>query len=420
MNAAVVNISGRQRMLSQRAAMFALRLTMPDLSEDDRQTVQNALRTTIELMEASHNSLLEGNSTWDLPGNPSLAVQALYFAAPTHLDQLIRTYIRKGKAICDLPKGTTPGLSDIEDILDLAYEKLLNALEKIVLQYQIESDAEHFNAQAQLVQAEKMSALGKLVAGVAHEINNPVNFIHGNLSHAKEYADSLSKLIALYRNHYPDAPELIQKQIEAIDLNFVLEDFVKVLSSMQIGSDRIRQIVRSLLSFSYQDETDPKPANLHEGIDNTLLILKPQLNGGASNPKIKVVKHYQPLPPVDCYTGQLNQVFMNILSNAIDALIPAQGISNPTITILTKQLDRNRVCIQITDNGSGMPIDVQERIFDSFFTTKPVGKGTGLGLAISHDIIVKKHDGQLRCLSQPGLGTEFFIEIPIKKMMQSA
>jgi two-component system, NtrC family, sensor kinase len=415
MNAAVVNISGRQRMLSQRAAMFALRLTMPELSEDDRQTMQNALRMTIDLMEASHNSLLAGNTEWDLPGNSSPEVHALYFEPPLHLDQLVRTYIRKVKALCDLSDEKIPCLSDIEDILNLAHEKLLNALGQLVLQYQIESDAQHLNAQAQLIQAEKMSTLGKLVAGVAHEINNPVNFIHGNLAHAKEYANSLSRLIELYRNRYPDAPEPIQRQIEAIDLDFVVEDFVNVLNSMQIGSDRIREIVRSLLSFSHQDKTEPQPANLHEGIDSTLLILKPQLNGSSNNPKIKVVKNYQPLPPVDCYTGQLNQVFMNILSNAIDALINAQDIvSNPTITILTKQLDRNRVCVQITDNGVGIPPNVQERIFDSFFTTKPVGKGTGLGLAISHHIVVEKHAGQLRCLSQPSLGTEFFIEIPIK------
>jgi two-component system, NtrC family, sensor kinase len=268
-------------------------------------------------------------------------------------------------------------------------------------------------SQLQLIQSEKMSALGNLVAGVAHEINNPVNFIFGNITYANEYTQDLLKLLQLYRNHSPNSPPEIEKQTEAIDLDFLTEDLPKVLTSMRIGAERIREIVLSLRNFSRLDHADSKPVNIHEGIDSTLLILQHRLKANAQTVEVQVIKHYGDLPLVNCYPGQLNQVFMNVLSNAIDAL-EEQNQSNSTIEITTQQLSANQVTVYISDNGSGMSSEVQQRIFDPFFTTKPVGKGTGMGMSISYQIIVEKHQGRIWCKSTIGEGTTFGIEIPVE------
>jgi GAF domain-containing protein len=281
--------------------------------------------------------------------------------------------------------------------------------------------------QSQLIQTEKMSGLGQLVAGVAHEINNPVNFINGNLLHARQYAVELLSLIKLYQQHYPDPPPEVRDRQETIDLDFIAEDLPKIMSSMQLGADRIRQIVLSLRNFSRTDQAEVKPVDIHEGIDSTLLILGHRLRAGIDSPAIEVVKEYGQLPEVLCYPGQLNQVFMNILTNAIDALEErdqTRSLSNiqdsPSRILIRTQIvspeDKSQACvvIRIADNGPGMHETTQARLFDPFFTTKPIGRGTGLGLSISYQIIREKHQGNLRCLSKLGKGTEFQIQIPLR------
>lgn len=275
------------------------------------------------------------------------------------------------------------------------------------------------NTQAKLVQSEKMSSLGQMVAGVAHEINNPVNFIHGNLKPACEYVKDLLGLLALYQQHYPQPHSEIQTEIETIELDFIQEDLTKILKSMQQGTTRIRGIVLSLRNFSRLDEADFKKVNIHEGIDSTLMILNNRLKSKPGSPEIQIIKQYDTsLPSIECYPGQLNQVFMNILVNSIDALedrIKKNNSFNSQITINTKLIKSNFIRISIADNGSGIPTNIQHKLFDPFFTTKEIGKGTGLGLSISYQIVVEKHCGKLYCDSKPkpDKGTEFIVEIPV-------
>lgn len=287
--------------------------------------------------------------------------------------------------------------------------------------------------QTQLIQTEKMSSLGRMVAGIAHEINNPVSFIYGNLTPAKEYFQGLTQLIELYQQAYPKPTPEIQHLIEEIDLEFLLEDWSKLINSMQVGAERIEQTVLSLKSFSRLDESELKPVDLNENIDNTLLVLQHRLRAEGNRPEIKVMKDYGQLPRVYCYASQLNQVFMNLINNAIDAL---ESQPQPRVITISTALGQNSklkvqneqgqtpnpqipspnpqyAIIQIADNGIGMCEEVCQQIFDPFFTTKSVGSGTGLGLAISHQIIVEKHKGQIRCISLPGQGTKLIVEIPI-------
>jgi len=277
--------------------------------------------------------------------------------------------------------------------------------------------------QTQLVQNEKMSSLGQLVAGIAHEINNPVNFIYGNLSHTNQYVSDLLWLTNLYAENYPNPSPEIRTAVQEVDLEFIRVDLPRLMTSMQAGAERIRQMVLSLRNFSRLDEDGFKSVNIHEGLDNTLLILQHQLHAqppredGTARPEIQVIREYSKLPSVECYPGQLNQVFMNLLSNAIDTLEEQQEINprhQPKIWISTSLLRHSsRVAIKIRDNGLGIPSEVQSRLFDPFFTTKPVGKGTGLGLAISYKIIAEKHKGELICSSTVGWGSEMAIKIPI-------
>ncbi len=281
------------------------------------------------------------------------------------------------------------------------------------------------NAQSHLIQTEKMSSLGQLVAGIAHEINNPVNFIFGNLIYASEYTKDILALLHLYQKEYPQYNEKIDSKIEEIDLSFIEEDLSKLLQSMHMGATRIRDIILSLRNFSRLDESNLKQVDIHSGLDSTLMILQNRFKVQAGYPVIQVIKEYDNLPLVECYAGQLNQVFMNILNNAIDALEKAidQGEMKekvPTIQIYTRGiLDQNgepdRVVIRIVDNGTGMPLEVQQKVFDPFFTTKPVGKGTGLAMSISFQVVTERHSGFLKCVSSVGEGTEFIVEIPCKQ-----
>ncbi|MEG4305365.1 PAS domain S-box protein [Microcoleus sp. D3_18a_C4] len=276
--------------------------------------------------------------------------------------------------------------------------------------------------QAQLVQNEKMVSLGQLVAGVAHEINNPVSFIHGNLSPARNYTLDLLELIKVYQHYCPHPPAQVLDKIDEIDLDYIVEDFPKLFNSMQVGTERIVEIVKSLRNFSRLDESAGKSVNIHEGIDSTLMILQNRLKSHSSPGEILIVKDYQILPQIECFPGELNQVFMNILINAIDALeerdkqrsIEECDRHPSTITIRSYQAAAGFVAVSIADNGGGIPESVRSRLFDPFFTTKPVGKGTGLGLSISHSIIVDRHGGRLSCISTPGEGAEFLIEIPVR------
>lgn len=278
--------------------------------------------------------------------------------------------------------------------------------------------------QAQLIQTAKMSSLGQVVGGIAHEINNPVNFIYGNLSHVSDYIQDLLHLLHLYQQQYTPPTSEIQTEIEAIDLEFLIADLPKILVSMKGGVGRIQKIVLSLRNFSRLDESNIKAVDIHEGIKSSLMILHNRLQTRAARPEIQVIEEYSNLPLVECYAAELNQVFINILSNAIDALneynkqrslddIRACPLA---ITIRTFLLEENsRVVIQIRDNGPGMTADVKDRIFEPFFTTKPLGEGTGLGLYISYQIVREKHGGALKCFSEEGQGAEFWIEIPIRQ-----
>ncbi|MFQ4142846.1 response regulator [Chlorogloeopsis sp. ULAP02] len=270
--------------------------------------------------------------------------------------------------------------------------------------------------QTQLVQSEKMSSLGQLVAGVAHEINNPVNFIYGNLTYADQYIHDLLKLIQAYQKYYSDPVTEVQTVVSAIELDFLTADLPKLIDSMKVGAERIREIVLSLRVFSRLDEAEMKAVDIHECIDSTVMILGHRLKAQSNRLAIQVIREYGNLPLVECYPGQLNQVFMNIISNAIDALeiIKDNTQSSPTIHLRT-QTEGDRVIICIADNGPGMTKEIKQRIFDPFFTTKPVGIGTGMGLAISYQIVTERHRGSLYCVSQPGQGTEFAIVIPVKQ-----
>ncbi|PZO11927.1 MAG: GAF domain-containing protein [Leptolyngbya foveolarum] len=271
--------------------------------------------------------------------------------------------------------------------------------------------------QAQLIQTEKMSSLGQLVAGIAHEINNPVNFIHANLAHLNEYTGNLFRVLASYQSHYPDPTDDIEALLEEVDLEYIEQDLPKLCSSLSVGTKRIREIVTSLRNFSRLDESSVKTVDLHEGIESTLLILQHRLKTSDSKTTVKVVKDYGDLPLVECHSGQINQVFMNLIANAIDVLLSMEPADDndktKTITITTQQTSPDWVKVSVKDDGEGIEPNVLKKLFDPFFTTKMVGKGTGLGLSISYRII-KEHEGKLYCNSTPGEGAEFVIELPVK------
>ena len=272
-------------------------------------------------------------------------------------------------------------------------------------------------AQTQLVQTEKMSSLGQLVAGIAHEINNPTNFIYANANHLKEYSNRLLEVICSYQEYCPNPPAELQKLIEAAEIEYLADDLPKLCDSISTGSERIRSIVLSLRNFSRLDEAETKKVDLHEGIESTLLILQHRIKAHPSQGPIKIVKQYGTLPKVECHAGQINQVFMNLLSNALDELQTIapnyEAQKAKTIRITTQKIGEDWVKIAIEDSGMGISPPILDKLFDPFFTTKPVGKGTGLGLSISYKII-EKHEGKLYCESTVGKGTTFVVELPIK------
>ena len=311
-------------------------------------------------------------------------------------------------------------LKKAKDELEIRVEERTAQLKQQTLQLE-QTLLELKQTQAKLIQSEKMSSLGQVVAGVAHEINNPVNFIYGNLTPVREYANSLLEMVDIYQQQYPNPLPRVKEKLLSLDLDFIREDWPKILSSMKTGADRIRNIVKSMRNFSRLDEAEMKLADIHEGIDSTLMMLQNRLNPKPDSPGIEIIKNYGNLLKVECYPGQLNQVFINIFNNAIDAFeedsedlpLAARETHLKIIRISTIVLDGKWVEIRFFDNGSGMTETVVEQIFNPFFTTKPVGKGTGLGLSVCYQIITERHKGELLCISAPGQGTEFIIKIPI-------
>jgi len=440
-------------MLSQRSAFFCMRLVASE-NTTEKAKLRGNLLEAIELMEKSHHDLIHTDSSINLASPPSPTVKAMYFDAPLYLDKQVREYIDRIKALVQVPdaelRQENPHLLYI---VEAAGGELLAAFDAVVSQYQQESEIEQFEidlkqvelyqescaatskaeaqaaqidralcelkqTQAQLLHSEKMSSLGALMASIVHEINNPVSFIYGNLSHAEIYTKDLLHLLRLYREYYPNPCPKIQDQIEEMDLDFLIEDLPKVMSSMQMGSVRIREIVKSMGSFSRTDNSNMTLCDFHDSIDSTMLILRNRLNAKRDRCEIQIVKNYGKLPAVECYAGQLNQVFMNLISNAIDALDEAaQNRPNAAlkISVCTEVVGLDRVRVRIADTGAGMAADVKERMFEQFFTTKAIGRGTGLGLSIVYKILVENHRGTLRCESEPGKGTEFIIELPMQQ-----
>jgi signal transduction histidine kinase len=358
-------------------------LAMPSANEIDRLALS---------YESYHKQLLQESNFYRL---------LLYFVLVTSLVYIIVLY--RGQQRSQMLKQANVWLEQQVSDRTLRLEETVQNLRQ---------------SQASLVQAEKMSGLGQLVAGIAHEVNNPINFIAANIKPAQQYALELLQLVALYQENESQPNPQIEEYVEEIDLEFIKSDLPQLLASMKSGTTRITDLVLSLRNFSRLDESDMKIVRLCEGIDSTLLILKHRIQATSDRPEIKIVKDYADLPPIQCYPGQLNQVFMNLMANAIDALeeaFLAGKVTSPLLRIQTMQSDTRWIEVRIGDNGCGIPEGVRSRIFDPFFTTKPVGQGTGLGLSISYQIITEKHGGSLEVRSEVGQGTEFLIRLPIQR-----
>ena len=323
-------------------------------------------------------------------------------AMPIQVTTMVAQKVTKEKDF-DLQAPVTT--KDEVGALTLSFNELIQQVKQLLEEQQAAS-------QTQLIQSEKMSSLGRMMAGVAHEVNNPLNFIYGNLIHASDYIEKLLVLLEAYTAEITQPSEAIQEMQEEIDLEFLKEDLPKLLQSMKLGAERATQIVLSLKDFSRLDDATPHPVDLHACMDSTLLILNNRLKK-----EITVIRNYGNIPIVEGYAGLLYQVFMNLLSNAIDAL---ENLTQEKLIAITIECrGQDTVMIKIADNGSGIPLEKQAQIFDTFFTTKPRGVGTGLGLAISREIIVEKHGGKITYQSEEGVGTEFAIALPIKHQYSS-
>lgn len=358
----------------------------------------------LQLSKAS-GAIARGNFAYKSSGSFVREIDALGHSFNQMASQLAASFVELEQANSQLEERIAHRTVDLQ-----------TALEKL------------HQTQAQMIQSEKMSALGQMVAGIAHEINNPVGFIQGNLQPAETYARDLLWLLNLYQQTYPNPTPELEEAIALVDLDFVKQDLPKLLQSMRVGSERITEIVLSLRNFSRLDESTVKIVDLHEGLESTLMILQHRLKANAKRPEIKVVRNFSEIPSVKCHAGQLNQVFLNILSNAIDAVEEQNHdrtyqeiMADPNcITLTTLYSSENQVQIKIADNGVGMSEAIRQQIFNPFYTTKSVGKGTGLGLAISYQIVVETHQGQLSCTSSVGAGSEFVIQIPVKALAQEA
>jgi signal transduction histidine kinase len=347
-----------------------------------------------------------------LKANPATqAIPVIFMTALSDTDSKARGFSMG--AVDYIPKP----FDQMEVVARLRVHLQLKQLTESLEQQVCDRTAALQEAQVQMVQQEKLSSLGEMVAGIAHELNNPINFIASNLNPLREYITGITAILQLYQQEYSSPSQNLQAAIDDLDLEFALEDTAKILDSFKIGTERIRNISTSLRTFSRSDSETQISANLHEGLDSTLMILQHRLKGKGDRPTIEILKSYSDLPSVMCYPGQMNQVFMNILANAIDAIDEAfeqKKLNDPVPQIHIKTfMSGGQVRIHIADNGAGIPETVQRRLFEPLFTTKPVGKGTGLGMAIAHQIVVEKHNGSLSLSSELGKGTEFVIQLPI-------
>ncbi|HAA32643.1 MAG TPA: hybrid sensor histidine kinase/response regulator [Cyanobacteria bacterium UBA8553] len=431
--------SNGYNLIYKKVDTSTFRAATKDNIADSELDVENLTPTDIEKWYLTHVERLDiaieylSNSHFDvvlldlsLPDSAGLdAVKKLQAIAPEIPVIVLTGYEDREHALQTVALGAQDYLVKGQISAPLLERAIRYAIERKKAEAQLIKALEQERElnQLKLIHNEKMASLGQLVASVAHELSNPINFIYANIIHVDNYAQDLLALIDLYQQGYAHTASEILDKIEEIDLGFIRDDMPKTMSSMKMGTERISELVLTLRNFSRLDDAQMKPVNIHEGLDSALLILRDRLKEKAGHPAIEVIKEYGNLPLVECYAGQLNQVFLNIISNAIDALCQKQPDFSEqvkphqpaTIKVRTRVLNNNRVEISIKDDGPGIAESVKAKIFDPFFTTKEVGKGTGLGLSISYQIVVEKHLGQMQCRSQPGQGAEFLIEIPIRQ-----
>jgi two-component system, NtrC family, sensor kinase len=460
-DAIVINLSGRQRMLSQRICKTLLQLEIATQGKQKITNPQNELAQTYYQFDETLIGLRKGAIVTGSDGNrvfiPAMKSTKIINLL-TQSERIWNQYKVKIEPIITSKKIPQQSLQDAIVYANENNLKLLDLMNQITTEQQNISNNRTYTlqiiqtlglclalinffillfhtlknltisdnkiqaalheiekTQIQLIQKEKMVSLGQLVAGIAHELNNSINFIHPNLPHINQYMTDLLKLVELYEKYHIEVNAKLELQTfkELIDLDFIESDLPKIIKSMETGTTRIRDIVFSLRTFSHWGESEIKKVDIHKDIDSILMILQYRLNNQLNSPAIEIIKEYDKLPLIRCYATKLNQAFFNILINAIDALEAKQSLNNPQISVTTKLVKTNYVLISITDNGIGIPPENQQRIFDPFFTTKPIGKGTGLGLSTSYQIVVEGHKGKILCLSNPEKGTEVQIEIPI-------